>query len=152
MEREGQPERALEWLGLAFAHPLRASGWMEQWPLLTRWRGDLERTLGAQVYRAAWQRGARLALAAVMAEVYGRWVTDDAAPSVAPTQPLAERLTPRELEVLRLLARGLSNPAIARELVISVGTVKAHTSSIYGKLGVTSRVEAVTRAKALGLA
>ena len=53
--------------------------------------------------------------------------------------------------MLRLIVQGLSNPAIAEQLVISVGTVKAHTNRIYGKLGVTNRVEAVTKAQALSI-
>jgi LuxR family transcriptional regulator, maltose regulon positive regulatory protein len=63
--------------------------------------------------------------------------------------PLVEPLTERELDVLRLLVAGLSNPTIAQELVITVGTVKRHVNSIYGKLGVTSRSQAVARAYAL---
>lgn len=64
---------------------------------------------------------------------------------------LIEPLTERELDVLHLIGRGLSNPAIAEQLFISVGTVKAHTNRIYGKLGVTNRVEAVTKAQELSL-
>jgi LuxR family maltose regulon positive regulatory protein len=60
-------------------------------------------------------------------------------------------LTSRELEVLHLIAEGLSNPAIAKKLIISVGTVKAHTASIHDKLGVHNRVQAVSRARDLGL-
>jgi DNA-binding CsgD family transcriptional regulator len=60
-------------------------------------------------------------------------------------------LTNRELDVLRLIGQGLSNPAIAERLFIAVGTVKAHTSRIYGKLGVRNRVEAVIRAQELSL-
>ncbi|MCK5644981.1 MAG: response regulator transcription factor [Gammaproteobacteria bacterium] len=54
-----------------------------------------------------------------------------------------------ELDVLHLIGQGLSNPAIAKQLFIAVGTVKAHTSHIYGKLGVTNRVEAVIKAQEL---
>jgi predicted ATPase/DNA-binding CsgD family transcriptional regulator len=64
---------------------------------------------------------------------------------------LVEPLTEREREVLRLLVQGLSNPAIAQQLIISVGTVKTYTNRIYGKLSVTNRVEAVTKARDLGL-
>lgn len=60
-------------------------------------------------------------------------------------------LTSRERQVLELMARGYSNPDIAERLVISTGTVKAHTSSIYGKLGVSNRVQALDKARELRL-
>ena len=63
----------------------------------------------------------------------------------------AEGLTRRELEVLRLLAEGLPNKAIADALHISDHTVKFHLNAVFGKLGVQSRTEAVTRATRLGL-
>jgi LuxR family maltose regulon positive regulatory protein len=66
-------------------------------------------------------------------------------------QPLIEPLTERELEVLRLLAEGLSNQEIANELVVALGTAKTHTASLYRKLDVASRTQAVARARELGL-
>jgi LuxR family maltose regulon positive regulatory protein len=66
--------------------------------------------------------------------------------------PDGEALTERELEVLRLLAAGHSNQAIAEELVVAVGTIKRHVSNIMSKLGVQSRLHAVARARELGLA
>jgi LuxR family maltose regulon positive regulatory protein len=68
-----------------------------------------------------------------------------------PPQPLIEPLTPRERQVLQLIGDGLSNREIADELVVSLNTVKKHTSHIYGKLGVRSRTQAVARAQELGL-
>jgi ATP/maltotriose-dependent transcriptional regulator MalT len=64
---------------------------------------------------------------------------------------LVEPLTARELEVLRLLAVGRGTGAIAQELIVSEGTVKRHVSNLMGKLDVHSRLEAVARARALGL-
>ena len=64
---------------------------------------------------------------------------------------LVETITPRELEVLQLMAEGLTNAQIARRLYLTVNTLKAHTNSIYGKLDVHSRLQAVNRARALGL-
>jgi len=64
---------------------------------------------------------------------------------------LIEPLTPRELEVLQLLAEGLPNKAIARRLDISEHTVKFHVNAILGKLGAQSRTEAVVRATRMGL-
>lgn len=68
-----------------------------------------------------------------------------------PSEPLVEPLSERELEVLRLVAEGLSNGEIAGKLYISLSTVKGHTSNIFGKLGVKNRTQAVTRARSLGL-
>jgi LuxR family maltose regulon positive regulatory protein len=62
---------------------------------------------------------------------------------------LAEPLTRREREVLRLLIRGATNQEIAGELVISVATAKKHVSNLLGKLGVKSRSHAIARAHAL---
>jgi LuxR family maltose regulon positive regulatory protein len=64
---------------------------------------------------------------------------------------LPEPLTAREQEVLKLIAAGLTNREIADQLVISAETVKKHTASIYGKLAVRSRREAVARARKLAL-
>lgn len=69
----------------------------------------------------------------------------------AATQPLADPLSERELEVLGLIATGSSNQDIARKLFITVSTVKSHTNHIFGKLGAKSRTEAVARARDLGL-
>ncbi|MBI2303236.1 MAG: response regulator transcription factor [Chloroflexi bacterium] len=65
--------------------------------------------------------------------------------------PLVEELTPREIEVLRLLAEGLSNKLISKRLGISEHTVKFHVNAIMGKLGAQSRTEAVVLATRWGL-
>jgi LuxR family transcriptional regulator, maltose regulon positive regulatory protein len=62
-----------------------------------------------------------------------------------------EPLTDREEEVLGHLFSGRSNKAIARAMFVSVETVKTHLKHVYGKLDVTSRSDAVTRARELGL-
>ena len=67
------------------------------------------------------------------------------------TYPAAERLTARETDVLRELARGVANKQIARRLRISEHTVKFHVAAIFAKLGVASRTEAVARGIRLGL-
>ena len=78
-------------------------------------------------------------------------------PAVAATvmqsvvEPVRDPLTPREHEVLRALARGLSNRLIARELALSEKTVKAHVSAILAKLGVADRTQAALHAVHHGL-
>lgn len=66
-------------------------------------------------------------------------------------RPVAPSLTPRELEILRLVAQGLSNPAIAQQLFLSASTVKTHLLHAFEKLDVNDRTRAVTRAMELGL-
>ena len=66
--------------------------------------------------------------------------------------PMPEGLTPRETEVLKLLAQGRTNPQIAEVLAISKGTVKIHVQNIIAKLGVSGRTQAAVRAIQLGLA
>jgi LuxR family maltose regulon positive regulatory protein len=78
-------------------------------------------------------------------------VAEPAAKSRKPPAELIEPLSTRELEVLQLIAAGASNPEIAQKLVIAVNTVKKHVNSIFGKLAVTSRTQAVARARGLGL-
>ncbi|MGH9035349.1 MAG: response regulator [Acidimicrobiia bacterium] len=81
--------------------------------------------------------------AAVMAEV--------AQPAAGPDQTALATLTPREREVLALLARGLTNAQLARELVVSEKTVKTHVSSILAKLRLNDRTQAALFAARLGL-
>jgi LuxR family maltose regulon positive regulatory protein len=64
---------------------------------------------------------------------------------------LAEPLTGRELDVLRLIAAGKSNQRIAHDLVVALDTVKTHVTHILGKLGAANRTEAAARARQLGL-
>jgi pimeloyl-ACP methyl ester carboxylesterase/DNA-binding CsgD family transcriptional regulator len=66
-------------------------------------------------------------------------------------QPLTEPLSSRELEVVRLIAAGMSNQQIADELVVALGTVKTHINNIYGKLQARSRTQALARARELHL-
>jgi LuxR family maltose regulon positive regulatory protein len=81
-----------------------------------------------------------------LATLMGAFGQPDAAPP-----GLAEPLTERELEVLRLLAAGRSNQRIAHELVVALDTVKKHVTHVLGKLGATNRTEAAARARQLGL-
>jgi LuxR family transcriptional regulator, maltose regulon positive regulatory protein len=66
-------------------------------------------------------------------------------------QDLIELLSDRELEVLRLLRTDLNGPEMARELIVSLNTVRTHTKNIYSKLGVNNRRAAVRRAEELDL-
>lgn len=78
-------------------------------------------------------------------------LSTDGQEKASPVGDLIEALSTREIEVLGLIAQGKTNKKIADQLIISPGTVKAHTSSIYRKLDVTNRTEAVARARKLDL-
>ncbi|UCH24524.1 MAG: AAA family ATPase [Trueperaceae bacterium] len=75
----------------------------------------------------------------------------EATVTASPAQPLSEPLSERELEVLRLIAQGLSNYEISKRLYRALSTVKGHNRNIFGKLQVQNRTEAVARARELGL-
>jgi len=119
-----------------------------------------------ELARAAFAAGAAAVLgraidaselfAAVEAVARGLLVLDPAAREafsrpLGPPAPVAEPLTPREREVLEMLAGGLSNRRIAEHLGIRENTVKAHVAAVLAKLGAESRTEAVTLALRLGL-
>jgi predicted ATPase/DNA-binding CsgD family transcriptional regulator len=140
---EGQLEDAAALLGLAFEQPAWANGWLHRWPLITRLRADLSHHLGEEEYQAAWDRDRNADLEATIRSLLSH---PDHTSHEAANRSVLEPLSERELEVLRLIAEGLSNREIARRLVLSVGTVKVHTRNIYGKLSVNSRTQALAQA------
>jgi len=93
--------------------------------------------------------GEMLIPAATLARLIGR--QRERVRREAERSSLMEKLTPRELEVLGLMARGLDNRAIAQQLVLSYATVRGHVQNILSKLGAHSRLEAVARAVEYGL-
>jgi predicted ATPase/DNA-binding CsgD family transcriptional regulator len=151
LAREGQEEQAVEVLGLAFHHPASAKRWMNEWPLLARLRTGLESRLGTDVYVAAWERGKANDLDMVVTDLLlGFGATTQHTDSMAVTQSsLVDPLTERELEVLRLMAAGMSNREVAETLILSVGTVKWYGSQICSKLHAQNRVQAIARAREL---
>ena len=109
------------------------------------------RLLQAQSAGSSAQAAAFLREAEELAAVEGYAIehSDRGAPSRP--QPLVELLSERELELLGLIAAGLANDELAARLYISLNTVKWHLQNLYGKLGVTSRTQAVAKARELGL-
>ena len=71
--------------------------------------------------------------------------------SEAEVSEIVESLSERELEVLELIAEGLTNQEVATRLYLSLHTVKVHARNIYAKLGVKNRTQAVAKGKALGI-
>ncbi len=98
--------------------------------------------LGVQVFRAAWDEGSRLTPEQVLAPQSTTSVQVQSMPKQS-SAPFPAGLTPREVEVLRLLVTGMTDAQVAESLVISPRTVNGHLTSIYSKLQVSSRTAAV---------
>lgn len=113
--------------------------------------------LGPPMYQLLFEQRARLANDALLPFVdamladAGHGAAVRSAPAEAAPSALVEPLSNRELEVLRLMAGGLTNQAIAERLVVTIGAIKKHLNNIYGKLGVHSRTQATVRARELGM-
>jgi DNA-binding NarL/FixJ family response regulator len=96
-------------------------------------------------------RGDSILEASVAAKVFNEFSHSSSLPARSEYQSLAEPLSDREIEVLSLVAQGLSNREIAAKLFISPGTAKTHIHNLFGKLGAQNRTEAAIRARELGL-
>jgi DNA-binding CsgD family transcriptional regulator/tetratricopeptide (TPR) repeat protein len=156
----GEDERAAELFGWTQNFRLTLDDSMLFWsgdlPLMQRIADELEARLGKECFEEAWERGKLYAIETLLAEL--RCLpqtinvdTPDNGAAAASSASDPDALTDREREVLALLAVGLSNRQIAAQLVLALGTVKWYISVIYSKLGVTSRTQAVARARELKL-
>ncbi|CAA9568933.1 MAG: hypothetical protein AVDCRST_MAG19-2570 [uncultured Thermomicrobiales bacterium] len=119
-----------------------------------RFEAEIRVSLSPEELAAARSDGEALPLSAVIAEALAAPKSlDGGASNPAPPEPVPSAgLTPREVEVLRLVAEGMTNPRIAERLFLSPKTVSSHLVSVYGKLGVTTRAAATRAAIELGLA
>jgi DNA-binding CsgD family transcriptional regulator/tetratricopeptide (TPR) repeat protein len=152
MGAQGEPGRAV-WL-LSAAQALREAIGSPLLPILQALHeftiASVRTKLGEQAFDAAWAEGRTMTPEQILTaqESLAISTTAIAEPSSTPHTPKAltppNGLTPREMEVLRLLAQGLTSAQIAEQLTLSVLTVNTHVRSIYSKLGVTSR-SAATR-------
>ena len=111
-------------------------------------QGDIARVraiLGDQPFDQAFAEGQQMTLAGLarLAEQICAPARPVVQSSPSPAAPMQAGLTARELEVLRLVAGGLTNAQVAQALSVTSHTVNAHLTAIYGKLGVTSRAGAI---------
>ena len=109
-------------------------------PLLAAFQSKAERTGGSRE------------LMSYISNLSAAWKSRyEPEPQEAPASAVSESLSPRESDILRLIAEGLSNKEIARNLAIAPETVKSHIKHIFIKLNVETRAQAVSRAQILGL-
>ena len=152
-DQAGQKARAVELF--AFLNSILESEDTEERirPALTALEAELPADVFARAKRLGESRDLEATVQSLLAEFTqppesASRRAGQAAQQTAAGQPgLVEPLSERELEVLRLVAAGLSNREIARQLFITVGAVKKHLNNIFGKLQVGSRIQAVSRAR-----
>jgi non-specific serine/threonine protein kinase len=146
------PDRAARLWGAAQAirevvgTPLPPSIVSDYAPYMTSARKEL----GSLAFEAAWAEGRAMTIEEAIAYAL-REPEPSREPSSRTSRPPPDTLTARERQVLGLIVVGLTNQEIAEQLVLSLGTVKWYTTSIYAKLGVQSRTQAAARAKELNL-
>lgn len=155
-QAKGEMDNALSMLGRALKHG-RTEGYVRTF---IDEGAPAMRLLKQAVHRGIEPEYATRLLAAMKSKEGGdqRLIKASASGTLSPPRGIAgfepglmEQLSERELEVLKLVAQGLSNPEIGARLVISLSTVKGHTANIYGKLGVNSRTQAVAKARELNI-
>jgi ATP/maltotriose-dependent transcriptional regulator MalT len=126
--------------------------------MLEPYRASARSRLGESRWDEALAEGRTMSMEAAIGYALSEVGSSTATPSTTSEQPLSStpdhpaRLTPREIEVLGLVASGMTNAQIAKELFVSPRTVETHLTSIYHKLGVTSRATATRFALEHGLA
>lgn len=145
--------------GVFANHPSSPLKWIEQMPITKALYRDLEKQVSVENIAESQQQniGELDKFLSGLLSILGRHTPDQKAErdgndvNLLQQDELVEPLSERELEVLRLLAAGMSNREISRQLVIALGTTKTHIHNIYGKLGVSSRTQAISRAHQLEL-
>ena len=151
----GRPERGFSLLTLVAGHESADQATRQKASeLLRRFRLKLTADAVARARTKAADSTPETAARALLANLPLLELTPETGTESAPPDPnqaLVEPLTPREMEVLELLAEGLTNREIAQRLTIAEGTVKYYTRQIYGKLQVRNRIRAVAIAQALKL-
>jgi ATP/maltotriose-dependent transcriptional regulator MalT len=142
------PETAVELLAWVFASTDTALQWVRHWPLVERLQAQLQALMDRDSYQMHWETGKALTSDAITTYLHHEF---SAAPEAVAEAAQQQILTAREREILGLMAAGMTNPQIAAQLVIGTGTVKTHALTIYRKLGVANRTQAILRAQELGL-
>jgi len=144
--RLGRQERAMELSAVVLDH-LERVNYTRNWVVaqVEKFKRELPPEMVARALHRAQQWSLRELGWALLDELA------DVPASPILQQNLTETLSERELEVLRLVAEGLSNREIAARLVVTLGTVKKHLNNIFGKLGVERRTQAIARAQELQL-
>jgi predicted ATPase/DNA-binding CsgD family transcriptional regulator len=145
---ETDQETAVELVSWVFASADTALHWARNWPLFDRLQAQLQAVMDRDSYEMHWEKGKTRTFDTI--NIYLQHEFGAAADAVVEAVQ-HQLLTAREREILGLMAAGMTNPQIAAQLVIAASTVKTHTLTIYRKLEVANRTQAIVRAQELGL-
>lgn len=142
------PAKAVEVLAWVCSYPDTTLNWARHWSLVARVQTQLQTKLDQHAYQTHWEIGK-----ALTSENIAHLLQQEFHPRTTTGTDTTQHnlLSAREREILELMAIGKTNPQIAAQLIIGVGTVKTHTLNIYRKLEVANRTQAIVRAQALGL-
>lgn len=121
--------------------------WIAKMPLIENLKTHLRTQLGDSVFEYVWEQGSHIPISEIVRRLSNGLQLSEQTLAVVSQ----DALTSREMEILRLAAKGLSNNQIADQLVLSSGTVKWYLSEIYSKLAVSNRAHAIAKAHELRL-
>jgi ATP/maltotriose-dependent transcriptional regulator MalT len=143
---QGHEERTIEFLVLILHHSETL-----QWQRVSAEQKlrQIQSEVTPHIFARAQERGRKLELRTVIQELLVE--LSQSAQAVPPTPPLIDPLTERELEILHLIADGLTNREIADQLILAASTIKWYNNQIFTKLNAASRTQAVAQARMLGL-
>jgi DNA-binding NarL/FixJ family response regulator len=148
----GQPERAVRLLSaVEAARETSGVGRISHAPYAERFAADARATLGEPAFAAAWKQGQAVSFEHARADALALASSAGEQPPPVDSDASGFGLTPRELDVLRLLVEGRSDREIGEALFIGTRTVQTHVSNLFAKLGVNARAEAAAVAVRRGL-
>ena len=149
----GRPEQAARWLGAVAAldEVMGSSAFPSERESQQRTRAACRAALGEAAFAVAWAAGRALRAEEAIAEAMAIEAPTRSSAVAVPAAATALGLTPRETDVVRLVAEGRSNPEIAAALFVSPRTVEWHLANVLRKLGLPSRAAVAAHAARLGL-
>jgi DNA-binding NarL/FixJ family response regulator len=148
----GQPERAVRLLGaVEAARETSGVGRISHAPYAERIAADARARLGESAFAAAWKQGQAVLFENALADAVALDSSAGEQPPHVDSDVSGFGLTPRELDVLRLLVEGRSDREIGEALFIGTRTVQTHVANLFAKLGVNARAEAAAVAVRRGL-
>ena len=151
LAHNGKLTLATKLLGLVYTHPNSPQVYLKCHPQMQQLCNKLKAQLGTETYDTAWSRGTQLEPKHIAHKLLKELTINQVNSLTDIDLVMAEPLTTRELEVLELIIEGYTNREIARQLHISINTIKKHINHIFGKLDVKNRPQAIAKTHQLDI-